>query len=155
MKLFIIANPDVRAHRRWLELKVKGSKLSEAEVLADLKERDARDAERKDAPMKRPKGAHLLDTSDLSIEAAFAAGPARSSTISWIEAQPEAEILGFAPFWFLRKPSLNAVEANVSADEVVLDVCIRRSRIGSCPVGREDDGDNLSAGNNSKELQDQ
>lgn len=73
VKLFILANPEVRAHRRWLELKAKGAKLTEAEVLADLAERDARDAERKDAPMKRPKGAHLLDTSDLSIEAAFAA----------------------------------------------------------------------------------
>lgn len=73
VKLFIIANPEVRAHRRWLELKEKGARLSEAEVLADLNERDERDAARTDAPMKRPKGAHLLDTSDLSIEAAFAA----------------------------------------------------------------------------------
>lgn len=73
VKLFIIASPEVRAHRRWLELKAKGNTISEAGVLADLKERDARDAERKDAPMKRPRGAHLLDTTDLSIEAAFAA----------------------------------------------------------------------------------
>jgi cytidylate kinase len=73
VKLFIIANPEVRAHRRWLELKAKGSGIIEAEVLADLQERDARDAARKDAPMRRAQGAHLLDTSDLSIEAAFAA----------------------------------------------------------------------------------
>jgi cytidylate kinase len=73
VKLFILASPEVRAHRRWLELKGRGSPPTEAEVLADLKERDERDAQRKDAPMKRPKGAHLLDTTDLSIEAAFAA----------------------------------------------------------------------------------
>ena len=73
VKLFIIAGPEVRAHRRWLELKAKGNRISETEVLADLKDRDARDAQRKDAPMKRAKGAHLLDTTDLSIEAAFAA----------------------------------------------------------------------------------
>lgn len=73
VKLFIIASPAVRAHRRWLELKAKGLEISEADVLADLKERDERDAQRKDAPMKRPRGAHLLDTTDLSIEAAFAA----------------------------------------------------------------------------------
>ena len=47
VKLFIIANAEVRAHRRWLELKEKGSRLTESEVYADLQERDARDAERK------------------------------------------------------------------------------------------------------------
>ncbi|MFO1187127.1 MAG: (d)CMP kinase [Alphaproteobacteria bacterium] len=37
VKLFIIASPEVRAHRRWLELKAKGNTISEAGVLADLK----------------------------------------------------------------------------------------------------------------------
>ena len=73
VKLFVTASPEVRAHRRFLELRAAGSGLSEKEILADIKERDARDTSRKDAPLVRAPGAHLLDTSDLSIEAAFAA----------------------------------------------------------------------------------
>jgi len=98
VKLFIIANPEVRAHRRWLELKAKDSQLSESAVLADLAERDARDAARQDAPMKRPKGAHLLDTSDLSIEAAFGLRDHRRSAGS--RRGLRAKSPGFAPFWF-------------------------------------------------------
>jgi cytidylate kinase len=44
-----------------------------ANVLADIEARDARDAGRATAPMKQAEDAHLLDTSDLSIEEAFAA----------------------------------------------------------------------------------
>ena len=73
VKLFVTARPEVRAHRRFLELKAQGSPLSENEILADIQERDARDSSRKDAPLIQAPGAHLLDTSDLSIEAAFAA----------------------------------------------------------------------------------
>jgi cytidylate kinase len=74
VKIFVTASAEARAHRRYLELRIKGPKgLSEEAILADLKERDARDAARKDAPMVRADGAHLLDTTDLSIEAAFAA----------------------------------------------------------------------------------
>ncbi|MEL7488488.1 MAG: (d)CMP kinase, partial [Pseudomonadota bacterium] len=47
--------------------------VREDEILADLKERDARDAARSDAPMIAADDAELLDTSDLSIDAAFAA----------------------------------------------------------------------------------
>jgi len=73
VKLFVTATPEIRAHRRFLELRAAGSGLSEKEILADIRERDARDSARKDAPLIRAAGAHLLDTSDLSIEAAFAA----------------------------------------------------------------------------------
>ena len=73
VKLFVTARPEVRARRRFLELQADGSPLSENEILADIKERDARDSSRKDAPLVQAPGAYLLDTSDLSIEAAFAA----------------------------------------------------------------------------------
>ena len=73
LKFFVIASPEVRARRRWLELKGGKPGLAEAEVLADLKERDARDAARPDAPMVQAKDAELLDTTHLTIEAAFAA----------------------------------------------------------------------------------
>ncbi|HXZ67601.1 MAG TPA: (d)CMP kinase [Alphaproteobacteria bacterium] len=73
VKLFVTARPEVRAQRRFLELKAAGSPLGESEILADIKERDQRDSSRKDAPLIQAPGAYLLDTSDLSIEAAFAA----------------------------------------------------------------------------------
>jgi cytidylate kinase len=75
-KLFVIARPEIRAHRRWLELNNSGSSVSEAQVLEDIRERDRRDAERAASPMKPADDAHLLDTSDLSIEAAFGAAVA-------------------------------------------------------------------------------
>lgn len=71
VKLYVTASPEVRAHRRWLELKGSGSAVSEAQVLEDTKERDHRDAERATSPMRPASDAHLLDTTDLSIEAAF------------------------------------------------------------------------------------
>ncbi len=73
VKFFVIASPNVRAHRRWIELLPSKPALTEAEVLADLAERDARDAARSDAPMTRADDAELLDTTSLTIDAAFAA----------------------------------------------------------------------------------
>jgi cytidylate kinase len=75
-KLFVTARPEIRARRRWLELNNSGSAVTEAQVLDDIVERDRRDAERTASPMKPAKDAHLLDTSDLSIEAAFGAAVA-------------------------------------------------------------------------------
>ncbi|KUJ78675.1 (d)CMP kinase [Ruegeria profundi] len=71
IKLFVTASAEVRAERRYLELKAKGSDVTQEQVLADVRERDARDAERITAPMKPAEDAVRLDTSDLSIEAAL------------------------------------------------------------------------------------
>ncbi|MES0864011.1 (d)CMP kinase [Ruegeria sp. SCPT10] len=71
VKLFVTASAEVRAERRFLELQAKGSDLTRDQVLADVKERDARDAERSTAPMKPAEDAVMLDTTDLSIEAAL------------------------------------------------------------------------------------
>lgn len=76
VKIFITASDEVRAHRRWLELVAGGADLSEAQVLADMRQRDARDAMRATAPMKAAEDAHLLDTSNLDIDAAFVAAKA-------------------------------------------------------------------------------
>ena len=70
-KLFVTASPEVRAHRRYLELHNRGEAITEAEVLADLVARDKRDSERAIAPLKPAADAYLLDTSDLDIDAAF------------------------------------------------------------------------------------
>jgi len=67
VKLYITASAEVRAHRRWLE--VGGDK---AEVLAQVKERDARDMGRADAPLRPATDAVQIDTSDMSIEEAVA-----------------------------------------------------------------------------------
>ena len=69
VKFFVIATAEVRAHRRWLEMRETRPDLTEAAVLADLKDRDARDAARTDAPMKPAEDAELLDTSHLTIDA--------------------------------------------------------------------------------------
>lgn len=69
-KLFVTASPEVRARRRLLELRSAGSDQTFDAVLADVRSRDARDSGRATAPLKPAKDALLLDTSDLSIDAA-------------------------------------------------------------------------------------
>ena len=72
-KLFVDARPDVRAHRRWLELNAMGIAREESALLAEIIARDAADMSRPVSPLKRAADAALLDTSDLGIDAAFAA----------------------------------------------------------------------------------
>jgi len=71
VKLFVTAEADVRAERRHKELVGYGEDISFETVLAQLKERDARDSGRDIAPLKPAEDAHLLDTTNLSIERAF------------------------------------------------------------------------------------
>jgi len=71
-KLFVDAEPETRAHRRFLELRGSGVAANEAAVLADIQARDKRDRERKVAPLKPAWDADLLDTTLLDIDAAFA-----------------------------------------------------------------------------------
>jgi CMP/dCMP kinase len=73
VKIFVVASPEVRAHRRYLELKGKGQEVDEAEVLTDIRRRDERDSGRATAPLKRAADAALLDTTSLDIDAAFRA----------------------------------------------------------------------------------
>lgn len=65
LKLFITARPEVRAHRRYLEL---GG--DEAQILNEIIERDSRDMSRADAPLRAAEDAVVIDASDLDIEAA-------------------------------------------------------------------------------------
>lgn len=69
-KLFITASAEVRARRRHAEQVAKGDANSFEQVLADVKERDARDRDRRSAPMVPAIDAIIIDTSDLSIEVA-------------------------------------------------------------------------------------
>ncbi|MBK6468132.1 MAG: (d)CMP kinase [Rhodobacter sp.] len=61
-KLYVTASPEIRAHRRWLE--VGGDA---AEVLAQVRERDARDIGRADAPLRAAVDAVVIDTSAMEI----------------------------------------------------------------------------------------
>ncbi|MBV7409039.1 MULTISPECIES: d(CMP) kinase [Roseobacteraceae] len=72
-QLFVTASAEVRAERRWKELRDKGDDRTLAEVLADVRARDARDSEREAAPLRPADGAMLLDTSKMSIDEAVAA----------------------------------------------------------------------------------
>jgi cytidylate kinase len=70
VKLFVIASDETRARRRHSELVRRGENATLEQVLADLRSRDARDAGRADAPTRRAEDAHLLDTTELVIDAA-------------------------------------------------------------------------------------
>ena len=73
VKIFVTASPEIRARRRAMEFAARGQVVDEAAVLADILRRDERDMTRKVAPLKPAADAHLLDTSDMDIDAAFRA----------------------------------------------------------------------------------
>jgi cytidylate kinase len=73
VKLFVTASAEVRAHRRWLELTEAGHEVVEADVLADVKDRDERDSTRKDSPLKAADDAVRLDTTELPVDEAIEA----------------------------------------------------------------------------------
>jgi cytidylate kinase len=68
VKIFVVADPRVRARRRTMEARARGETADEALVLADILKRDERDQNRAAAPLKRAPDAHLLDNSHLDIE---------------------------------------------------------------------------------------
>lgn len=71
VKIFVTARAEVRARRRHLELTAKGANISFEQVLADINERDARDQDRAQAPLRAAPDAVTIDTSDLSMEEAL------------------------------------------------------------------------------------
>lgn len=72
-KLFVTASAEERARRRTLELQERGEKATYDAVLEELEARDRRDRERAVAPLVAAPDAHVLDTTDLGPDAAFAA----------------------------------------------------------------------------------
>ena len=70
-KLFVTATPEVRAERRWKQLTGRGEIIAFDDMLADIIRRDERDAGRGAAPMMQADDAVLLDTTEMTIEAAF------------------------------------------------------------------------------------
>ncbi|MGI3185504.1 (d)CMP kinase [Nioella aestuarii] len=72
-KLYVTASDETRAARRHKELVANGREIGFDEVLAELRERDARDSARATAPLKPAEDAVMIDTSDMTIEQAFVA----------------------------------------------------------------------------------
>ncbi|MFN3594072.1 MAG: (d)CMP kinase [Thiobacillaceae bacterium] len=70
LKVYLEASVEERAHRRYNQLIEKGIDASLQQILQDLSERDARDANRAAAPLQRAADARLLDTTGMSIEEA-------------------------------------------------------------------------------------
>ena len=75
-KLFITAAVEIRARRRFAELQKTGFAATYDGVLADMRERDARDAGREVSPMKPAADAVTLDTSDMDVAQAVVAAKA-------------------------------------------------------------------------------
>jgi cytidylate kinase len=73
VKLFVTADLPVRTQRRLNELRSRGEQIGFEELQAQIAERDRRDTERADSPLRLAPDAHLLDTTHLSIEAAVEA----------------------------------------------------------------------------------
>lgn len=71
VKLYITASPAVRAGRRYEEIIATGGETDFGTVLADILKRDERDMGRADSPLKPADDAHLIDTSEMDISAAF------------------------------------------------------------------------------------
>jgi len=77
VKLFVTASERVRAERRFQELRASTPDLALADVQRDIHARDLRDQNRSDAPLRPAPDAHLLDTTELSIDAAVAEAVAK------------------------------------------------------------------------------
>ena len=70
-KFVFTAKPEVRARRRWEEMKADGYSLSYNEVLKNILYRDKTDTERKVSPLKKATDAIQIDTTNLSLDQAF------------------------------------------------------------------------------------
>lgn len=68
MKVFVTATPEIRAQRRYDELKAKGVETTLADVLRNVKERDYIDSHREVSPLRQAADAVVLDNSHLSRE---------------------------------------------------------------------------------------
>lgn len=77
LKIFLTASADVRANRRYKQLKEKGINANISDLLQDIQKRDARDSSRSIAPLQQGADAKLLDTTSLTIS------QAQDTVLSW------------------------------------------------------------------------
>ncbi|MSR44120.1 MAG: (d)CMP kinase [Phycisphaerales bacterium] len=67
VRVWLDARPEVRAHRRAEELRMRGESIDERRVLAEIVQRDASDRSRSEGPLRQPDGSHAIDTSDIAF----------------------------------------------------------------------------------------
>ena len=79
-KVFLTASVEARAERRYKQLIAKGFSANMSILLQDLRDRDARDANRSTSPLKAVEGAHHLDTTSMTIEEAV------NQVLAWYKA---------------------------------------------------------------------
>ena len=68
VKIFLTATPEIRAQRRYEQLKEKGMQTRYEDVLADVKQRDYNDSHREIAPLKATQESIIVDTSELNLQ---------------------------------------------------------------------------------------
>jgi CMP/dCMP kinase len=85
VKLYVTASAEVRAKRRFDEELMRTGDADYEAILEDIERRDARDMGRTDSPLKPASDAHLLDTSNMGIEAAFSAAVAIIEKVKALE----------------------------------------------------------------------
>ncbi len=67
VKIFLTAGSEIRARRRWLELRERGTPRDWEQLLQETRERDERDANRAESPLRPAADSVLLDTSELDF----------------------------------------------------------------------------------------
>ena len=80
-KVFLTASVEARAERRYKQLIAKGFSANMSVLLQDLRDRDARDANRSSSPLKAVEGAHHLDTTSMTIDEAV------NQVLDWYKAR--------------------------------------------------------------------
>ena len=71
LKIYLTATVEVRARRRYLELQKRGQEVNMPALIADIEQRDLKDSSRELSPLLPADDAHLIDSSDMSIEDVF------------------------------------------------------------------------------------
>lgn len=82
VKLYVTANVESRAQRRWKEMRARGEKRPLEAITQDLRRRDERDRARAEAPLRAAEDAVVLDTSDMDIGDAIAAAIAAAERLT-------------------------------------------------------------------------
>jgi cytidylate kinase len=82
VKLYVTANVEARAERRWREMQARGDTRTLEEITEDLRLRDERDRTRAEAPLRAADDAVVIDTSEMGIEEAIAAAIAAGEGIA-------------------------------------------------------------------------
>ena len=90
VKIFVTATSEIRAGRRHREAQARGEDAAFADILADIRRRDARDSSRSAAPLQAAADAVVLDTSALGIDQAFAAAREIVESRKRAQSQPQA-----------------------------------------------------------------